>query len=174
MNAHPNPGAKPTGKRARITLALISGSVGALIAVLAVVFLTPQLSRLVGGVTQLFRPRSPMVTESPGAIMRWYHRFDDEAAGQEAAAARYYDRYVAWELMFDEVESVGAYAQTVTTSPGTASEDPPHAIWAFFADPVDVAQLREHETMTVRGKIVFINAGNIFLGDCQLLDSGKG
>lgn len=174
MNAHPNPGTKPTGKRARITLALISGSVGALIAVLAIVFLTPQLSQLVEGITQVFRPRLPMVTDSPAAIMRWYHRFDDEAAGQEATAARYYDRYVAWELMFDEVESVGAYARTVTTSPGTASEDPPHTIWAFFVDPVDVAQLRKQEPMTVRGKIVFINASNIFLGDCQLLDAGEG
>jgi hypothetical protein len=143
-------------------------------AVLSVVFLTPQLSPLAEDVTRVFRPRLPMVTESPGAIMRWYHHFNEEAAGQEAAAARYYDRYVAWELMFDEVESVGASAQTIATHPGTTSEDLPHAIWAFFADPADVAQLREQETMTVRGKIVFINAGNIFLGDCQLLDSGEG
>ena len=174
MNVRPNPETKPTGKRARITIALLSGSVGALMAVLAIVFLTPQLSPLAEDVTRVFRPRLPMVTESPAAIMRWYHHFDDEAAGQEAAAARYYDRYVAWELMIDEVKSVGAYAQTITTSPGTASEDPPHTIWAFFVDPVDVARLRKQETMTVRGKIVFINAGNIFLGDCQLLDSGKG
>jgi hypothetical protein len=174
MNVRPNPETKPTGKRARITIALLSGSVGALMAVLAIVFLAPQLSPLAEDVTRVFRPRLPMVTESPGAIMRWYHHFGEEAAGQEAAAERYYDRYVAWELMFDEVESVGASAQTITTYPGTTSEDPPHAIWAFFADPADVAQLREQETMTVRGKIVFINAGNIFLGDCQLLDSGEG
>jgi hypothetical protein len=73
--------------------------------------------------------------------------------------------------MIDEVEAVGAYARTVTEDPGTAPDDPPHAIWAFFVDSDDVAQLREQETVAVRGKIVFINAGNIFLGDCQLIDS---
>jgi hypothetical protein len=115
-----------------------------------------------------------MVTDSPMAIMRWYHRFGEEAEAQAAAAARYYDRYVAWTLMIDEVEAVGAYAQTVSKHPGTAADDRPHAIWAFFVDPADVAQLRKQQTVAVRGKIVFINAGNIFLGDCRLLSAEQG
>jgi hypothetical protein len=171
MNARPNPRTKLSGKRGWIVLALVSGSAGAFIAILAIAVLGPRLGLHLADVAQVFWPRGPMVTESSQAIMRWYHQFDGDAAAQAAAATQYYDRYVAWELSFDEVEAVGAYARTVTEYPGTAPDDPPHAIWAFFVDPDDVAQLQEQETMAVRGKIVFINAGNIFLGDCQLIDS---
>jgi hypothetical protein len=171
MNARPHRRAKPSGKRAWITLAFLSGSVGILFVVLAIVILSPRLGLRLEDVAQTIRPRVPMVTESPSAIMRWYHQFDGDAVAQAAAATRYYNHYVAWELVIDEVEPVGAYARTVTESHGTAPDDPPHAIWAFFVDPDDVAQLREQETVAVRGKIVFINAENIFLGDCQLTDS---
>jgi hypothetical protein len=171
MNARPHRRAKPSGKRAWITLAFLSGSVGTLLVILALAILSPRVGLRLEDVAQAIRPRVPMVTESPSAIMRWYHQFDGDAVAQAAAAAQYYDRYVAWELMIDEVEPVGAYARTVTEYPGTAPDDPPHAIWAFFVDPDDVAQLREQETVAVRGKIVFINASNIFLGDCQLIDS---
>jgi hypothetical protein len=174
MNARPNPETKPPGKRSRITLALLSGGVGALIAVLAIVILTPQVRLRMADVTQLFRSRTPTVTESPAAIMQWYHGFDNEAAGRKAAAERYYNRHVAWELLLDDVKPVGDYAQTITRSADTASGAPPHTIWAFFVDPADVAQLRVGETVAVRGKIVFINTGNIFLGDCQLLDPEQG
>jgi hypothetical protein len=72
------------------------------------------------------------------------------------------------------VEVVGAYAQTINEYPSTTPEDPPHAIWAFFVDPADGAQLREQETVELRGKIVFSNAGNIFLGNYQFLDAKQG
>jgi len=171
MNARPNPRIKPTGRRARVTLAFLSASAGALIVILIIAFLGPRPGQRLEDIAQAIRPRPPMVTDSPRVIMRWYHQFDGDAAAQAAAETQYYNRYVAWELSVDEVEPVGSYAQTVTESPGTGTADPPHAIWAFFVDPDEVAQLREQETMTVRGKIVFINAGNIFLGDCQLIDS---
>jgi hypothetical protein len=171
MNARPHRRAKPSGKRAWITLAFLSGSVGTLLVILAIAILSPRLGLRLEDVAQAIWPRGPMVTESPSAIMRWYHQFEGDAVAQAAAATQYYNHYVAWELMIDEVEPVGAYARTVTEYPGTAPDDPPHAIWAFFVDPDDVAQLREQETVAVRGKIVFINAGNIFLGDCQLIDS---
>jgi hypothetical protein len=171
MNARPNPRINPPGKRAWIGLALVSASVGALLVLLAIAFLGPRLGLHLEDVVQTIRPRKPMVTESPKTIMSWYHQFDGDTAAQAAAATQYYDRYVAWELSLDEVEAVGAYARTVTEYPGTGPDDPPHAIWAFFIDPADVAQLREQETVAVRGKIVFINAGNIFLGDCRLIDS---
>ncbi|HSF33420.1 MAG TPA: hypothetical protein VLK82_23485 [Candidatus Tectomicrobia bacterium] len=167
MNARPNPRIRPSGKRAWIAVALVSASAGALIAILAISILGPRLA----DVAQVIGPRMPMVTESSQAIMRWYRQFDGDDAAQAAASTQYYNRYVAWELSFDEVEPVGSYARTVTEYAGTGPDDPPHAIWAFFTDPGDVAQLREHETVAVRGKIVFINAGNIFLGDCQLTDS---
>jgi hypothetical protein len=112
-----------------------------------------------------------MVTESSQAVMLWYHQFDADAAAQAAATTRFYSRYVAWELSLDAVEPVGPYARTVTEYRGTGPEGPPHAIWAFFVDPDDVAQLRKQETVAVRGKIVFINASNIFRGDCRLIGS---
>ena len=171
MNARPHRRAKPAGKRAWITLAFLGGSVGTLLVILAIAILSPWLGLRLEDVTQAVWPRVPMVTESPSAIMRWYHEFDGDAVAQAAAATQYYNHSVVWELMIDEVEPVGAYARTVTKYPGTAPDDPPHAIWAFFGDPDDVAQLREQETVAVRGKIVFINADNIFLGDCQLIDS---
>jgi hypothetical protein len=171
MNARPHRRAKPSGKRAWIIPAFLSGSVGTLVVVLAIANLSPRLGLRLENIAQAIWPSVPMVTESPSAIMRWYHEFDGEAAAQAAAATQYYNHYVAWELMIDEVEPVGAYARTVTEYPGTAPDDPPHAIWTFFVDPDDVAQLREQETVAVRGKIVFINADNIFLGDCQLIDS---
>jgi hypothetical protein len=171
MNARPHRRAKPSGKRAWITLAFLSGSVGTFLVILAIAILSPRLGLRLEEVAQAIWPRGPMVTEPPSAIMRWYHEFDGDAVAQAAAATQYYNRYVTWELIIDEVEPVGAYARTVTEYPGTAPDDPPHAIWAFFVDPDDVAQLREQETVAVRGKIVFINADNIFLGDCQLIDS---
>jgi hypothetical protein len=171
MKARPHQRAKPSGTRTWITLAFLSGSVGTLLVILAIAILSPRLGLRLEDVVQAIWPRMPMVTESPSTIMRWYHQFGRDAVAQAAAATQYYNRYVAWELMIDEVEPVGAYVRTVTKYPGTAPDDPPHAIWAFFVDPDDVAQLREQETVAVRGKIVFINAGNIFLGDCQLMDS---
>jgi hypothetical protein len=171
MNARPHRRAKPSGKRAWTTLALLSGSVGTLLVILAIGILSPRLGLRLEEVAQAIWPRAPMVTESPSAIMRWYHQFDGDAVAQAAAATQYYNRYVAWELMIDEVEAVGAYVRTVAEYPGTAPDGPPHAIWAFFVDPDDIARLREQETVAVRGKIVFINASNIFLGECQLIDS---
>jgi hypothetical protein len=171
MNARPHRRSTPSGKRAWIALAFLSGSVGTLLVILAIAVLSPRLGLRLEDVARAIWPRVPMVTESPSALMRWYHQFDGHAVAQAAAATRYYNRYVEWELMIDEAEPVGAYAQTVTEYPGTAPDDLPHAIWAFFVDPDDVAQLREQETALVRGKIVFINASNIFLGDCQLIDS---
>jgi hypothetical protein len=171
VNARPHRRAKPSGKRVWITLAFVSGSVGTLLVILAITILSPRLGLRLEDIAQAIWPRVPMVTESPRAIMRWYYQFDGDAEAQAAAATQYYNHYVAWELMIDEVEPVGAYARTVTEYPGTAPDDPPHAVWAFFVDPDDVAQLRAQETVAVRGKIVFINADNIFLGDCQLIDS---
>jgi hypothetical protein len=171
MNARPHRRAKPSGKRAWITLAFLSGSVGILFVILAIAILSPRLGLRLEDVAQAIWSRVPMVTESPSAIMRWYHQFDGDAEAQAAAATQYYNHYVTWELMINEVEPVGANVQTLTEYPGTTPDDPPHAIWAFFVDPDDVAQLREQETVAVRGKIVFINADNIFLGDCQLMDS---
>jgi hypothetical protein len=171
MNARPHRSAKPSGRRAWITLAFLSGGVGTLLVILAIVILSPWLDLRLEDVTPTIWPRMRMLTESPSAIMRWYHQFDGHAVAQTTAATQYYNRYVAWELMIDEVAPVGAYAQTLTTYSGTAPDNPPHAIWAFFVDPDDVAQLREQETVAVRGKIVFINAANIFLGDCRLIDS---
>jgi hypothetical protein len=171
MNARPNPRIKLSSKRAWIALALASASGGALIVILTIAFLGPRLGLRLADVAQVIGPRGTMVTESSQAIIRWYRQFDADAAAQAAAARQYYDRYVTWELSLDEVEPVGPYARTVTDYPGTTPDHPPHAIWAFFIDPDDVAQLRVEETMAVRGKIVFINAGNIFLGDCRLINS---
>jgi hypothetical protein len=171
MNARPNPRNTRTGKRAWIALALVSAGGGALVVILIMTFLGPQLGQRLDDVVQAIRLRQRMVTDSPRVIMRWYHQFDGDAAAQAAAATQYYDRYVAWELSLDEVEPVGAYARTVSQDPGATPDDPPHAIWAFFAEADDVAQLRKQETVTVRGKIVFINASNIFLGDCRLINS---
>jgi hypothetical protein len=171
MNARPHRRVQPSGKRAWIALAFLSGSVGTLLVILTIAILSSRLDLRLEDVTQAIWPRVPMVTESPSAIIRWYHQLDADGEAQAAAATQYYNHYVAWELMIDEVERVGAYARTVTKHPGTAPDDPPHAIWAFFVEPDDVAQLREQETVAVRGKIVFINASNIFLGDCQLIDS---
>jgi hypothetical protein len=171
MSDRPHSRAQPAGKRAWIALAFLSGSVGTLLVILTIAILSPRLDLRLKDIAQAIWPRVPMVTEPPSAIIRWYHQFDGDVVAQAAAATHYYNHYVAWELMIDEVERVGAYARTVTRYPGTAPDDPPHAIWAFFVDPDDVAQLREQETVPVRGKIVFINASNIFLGDCQLIDS---
>jgi hypothetical protein len=171
MIARPNPRTKLSGKRPWIILAVVSVSAGALIVILAIAILGHRFGLRLEDIAQAIRPRMSMVTESPKAIMRWYHQFDGDAAAQAAAATQYYNRYVAWELMIDEVELVGPYARTVTKYSGTAPDDPAHAIWAFFVDPDDVAQLRKQETVAVRGKIVFINAGNIFLGDCRLIHS---
>jgi hypothetical protein len=171
MNARPHRRAKPYGKRIWITLGFLSACVGAVMVILAIAFLGPRLGLRLADVAQVIEPRGPMVTESSQAIIRWYRQFDGDAAAQAAAATQYYDRYVAWELSLDEVEPVGAYARTVTDYPGRAPDNPPHAIWAFFTDPDDVAQLQVEETVAVRGKIVFINAGNIFLGDCRLINS---
>src|SRR5262245_24007162 len=151
MNARPHRRAKPSGRHAWITIAFLSGSLGTLLVILAIVTLSPRLGLRLEYVAQAIWPRVPMVTEPPSAIMRWYHEFDGEAVAQAAAATQYFNRYVAWELMIDELEAVGAYARTVTEYPGTAPDDPPHAIWAFFVDPDDVAQLREQETVAVRG-----------------------
>ena len=174
MNARPHRRAQPSGKRAWIALAFLSGSVGTLIVILTIAILSSRLDLRLEDVTQAIWPRVPTVTDSPSAIIRWYHQFDADGEAQAAAATQYYNHYVAWELMIDEVEAVGAYAQTVSKHPGTAADDRPHAIWAFFVDPADVAQLRKQQTVAVRGKIVFINAGNIFLGDCRLLSAEQG
>jgi hypothetical protein len=108
MNARPHRRDKPSGKRAWITLAFLSGSVGTLLVILAIAILSPRLGLRLEGVTQAIWPRVPMVTESPSVIMRWYHQFDGDAVAQAAAATQYYNRSVAWELMIDAVEPVGA------------------------------------------------------------------
>jgi hypothetical protein len=174
MNAHPNPSPRPSGKRTWIIVILLSGGFGALVAVLTTVFLVPRFGLPLGDVVRAVRPAPAPITESPGAIIRWYRQFADRSAAQSEARKQYYNRYVAWELTIDAVEPVGAYAQTVSKYPDTPPADPSHTIWAFFADPADVAQLREQETVAMRGKIVFINADNIFLGDCRLLGSREG
>jgi hypothetical protein len=132
MNARPHRRGKPSGKRAWITLAFLSGSVGTLLVILAIAILSPRLGLRLEDVAQAIWLRVPMVTESPSAIMRCYREFDGDAVAQAAAATQYYNHSVVWELMIDEVEPVGAYARTVTKYPGTAPDDPPHAIWAFF------------------------------------------
>jgi hypothetical protein len=174
MNAHSNPSTKPSGKRTWIIVILLSGSLGALIAVLATVLLVPRFGLLLGDVVRAIRPPPAAITESPIAIIRWYRQFADKSAAQAAAKKQYYNRYVAWELTIDAVEPVGAYAQTISKYPDVPPADPSHTIWAFFVDPADVAQLQEQQTVAMRGKIVFINADNIFLGDCRLLDSDEG
>jgi hypothetical protein len=174
MEARPNPTIKPSGRRAWIVVAVISGSLGALVAILAMAVLTPQLSPLLRDAVPFFKQRSSALTESPAAIMRWYRQFDAEAEAQVAAAERYYDRYVEWELMLEQVQPVSAYAQTRLEDPGAPADDPPYAIWAFFVDPSDVVELREEGIVAVRGKVVFINASNIFLGDCQMLTAKDG
>ncbi len=174
MNAHPNPGPRPSGRRTWAIVILLSGGLGALIAVLATVLLVPRFGQLPEDVVRAIRPSPTVITEPPSAIIRWYRQFADDAAAQAAAKKQYYNRYVAWELTIGAVEPVGSYAQTVSRYPDTPPADPSHTIWAFFADPADVAQLREQETVAMRGKIVFINADNIFLGDCRLLDSKEG
>ena len=174
MNAHPNPSPGSPGKRTWIIVILLSGSLGALIAVLAIVLLVPRFGLLVADVVRAIRPPPAAITEPPSAIMHWYRQFADEAAAQAAAKQQYYNRYVAWELSIDAVEAVGPYAQTISTYPATPPADPSHTIWAFFVDPADVAQLHKQETVAMRGKIVFINADNIFLGDCRLLDAKEG
>jgi hypothetical protein len=174
MEARPNPTVKPSGRRAWIMVAVISGSLGALVAILAMAILTPPLSPLMRDAVPFFRQRSPALTESPAAIMQWYRQFDAEAEAQVAAAERYYERYVEWELMLDQVQPVSAYAQTRLEDPSAPPDDPPYEIWAFFVDPSDVMDLREEEIVSVRGKVVFINASNIFLGDCQILASKDG
>jgi hypothetical protein len=114
MKARPHRRAKPPAKRAWITLAFLSGSIGTLLVILAIAILSPRLGLRLEDVAQTIRPRVLMVTESPSAIMRWYHQFDGDAVAQASAATQYYNRSVAWELMIDEVEPVGASARTVT------------------------------------------------------------
>jgi hypothetical protein len=174
MNAHPNPNPRPSGKRPWVIVILLSGGLGALVAVLATVFLVPRLGLILGDVVRAIRPPPAAITEPPSAIIRWYRQFANDSAAQVAAKKQYYNRYVAWQLTIDAVERVGSYAQTVSKSPDMPPDNPSHTVWAFFAGPVDVAQLREQETVAMRGKIVFINADNIFLGDCRLLDSREG
>ena len=174
MNAHPNPSPRPSGKRTWAIVILLSGGLGALIAVLATVFLVPRFGLLLGDVVRAIRPPPAAIAEPPGAIIRWYRQFADGSSAQAAAKKQYYNRYVAWELTIDAVESVGSYAQTVSKYPDTPPDNPSHTVWAFFADPADVAQLQEQEAVAMRGKIVFINADNIFLGDCRLLGSREG
>jgi hypothetical protein len=96
--------------------------------------------------------------------MQWYRQFDEEAEGQVAAAERYYDRYVEWELMLDQVQPVSRSAQTQLEDLGAPLDDPSGEIWVFFADLADVKRLREAEIVAVRGRLVFINASNIFWG----------
>jgi hypothetical protein len=171
MNAHPNPSTRPSRKRTWIIVILLSSGLGALMAILATVLLVPRLGLLLEDVARAIRPSPAAITEPPSAIIRWYRQFADESAAQAAAKKQYYDRYVAWELTLDAVEPVGSYARTISKYPDTPPADPSHTIWAFFVDPTDAAHLQEQEAVAVRGKIVFINADNIFLGDCRLLDS---
>ena len=174
MNAQPNPSPRSSTRRTWVIVILLSGSLGALIAVLGTVLLAPRFGLLLGDVVRAIRPSPAVITESPSAIMRWYRQFADKSAAQAAAKKQYYNRYVVWELPIDAVQPVGSSAQTISSYPDTPPDDPPHTIWAFFADPADVAQLQEEETVAMRGKIVFINTDNIFLGDCRLLDSKEG
>jgi hypothetical protein len=174
MNAHPDPSSKSSARRTWIIVILLSSGLGALVAVLATVLLAPQFGLFLGDVVRAIRPPPAAITESPSAIIRWYRQFADKAAAQAAAKKQYYNRYVVWELPIDAVQPIGSYAQTISKSPDTPPADPPHSIWAFFVDPADVAQLQVHVTVAMRGKIVFINTDNIFLGDCRLLDSREG
>jgi hypothetical protein len=153
---------------------MISGSVGAFLAALVTLSVTTGLGTFLTEVAQVLRPQPEPIEESPAALMQWYHQFDDETEGQAAAQERYYDRYVAWELTVEELKPVGAYIQTVTKYPGSPPDDPPYAVWAFFTDQADSAQLREDQQVAVQGRIVFLNDGNIFLGDCQLISSREG
>jgi hypothetical protein len=93
MNARPHRRAKPSGQRAWIALAFLSGSVGTLLVILSIAILSPRLGLRPEGVAQAIWPRVPMVTESPSAIMRWYHEFDGDAEAQAAAATQYYNHY---------------------------------------------------------------------------------
>jgi hypothetical protein len=86
MNARPHRRAKPSGKRVWITLAFLSGSVGTLLVIMAITILSPRLGVRLEDVAQAIWPRVPMVTESPSAIMHWYHQFDGDAVAQAAAA----------------------------------------------------------------------------------------
>ena len=158
-----------------LKVVMISGSVGAFLATLVTLSVTIGLGTLLTEVAQVLRPQPEPIDESPAALMQWYHQFDDDAEGQTAAQAQYYDQYVTWELTMDQLEPVGASVQTLSAYPGSPPDDrPPYAVWAFFTDQADIAQLREDHQVTVQGKIVFLNAGNIFLGDCQLLRSREG
>lgn len=157
-----------------LKVVMISGSVGAFLAALVTVSLTAGLGVLVTEVAQSLGPQPEPIQESPTALMQWYHQFDDEAAGQAAAQETYYDQYVEWELTIDQLDPVGANVQTISTYPGAPPDDPLYAVWTFFTDQADIAQLREDQQLTVRGKIVFMNAGNIFLGDCRLLSASEG
>ena len=157
-----------------LKVVMISGSVGALLAFLITVSFTAGIGTLFTKVWQELGPRPAPIQESPTALMQWYHQFDDEAEAQEAAQEQYYDRYVEWELSIDQLEPVGTYVQTISTFPGSAPDDPPYAVWAFFTEQADIAQLGEDQEVAVHGKIVFMNAGNIFLGPCQLLTASEG
>ena len=154
-----------------LKVVMISGSVGAFLATLVTLSVTTGLGALLTEVAPLLRPQPEPLQESPAALMQWYHQFDDEAEGQAAAQEQYYDQYVMWELTIDQLEPVGAYVQTISTYPGLPPDDPPYAVRAFFTDQADIAQLRKDQQIAVHGRIVFLTAGNIFLGDCQLLSS---
>jgi hypothetical protein len=91
MNARPHRRAKPSRKRAWITLAVLSGSIGTLLVILAIAILSPRVGLRLEDGAQAIWPRVPMVTESPSAIMRWYHEFDGDAEAQAAAATQYYN-----------------------------------------------------------------------------------
>jgi hypothetical protein len=153
-------------------VALISGSVGAFLAALIAVSLTTGLGTLLIAVAEGLR--SEPIQESPAAIMQWYHQFDDEIERQAAAQETYYDYYVVWELTIDEIEPVGAYVQTTSKYPGSHDGHPLYEVSAFFTAQEDVARLRQDQQVAVHGKIVFINAGNIFLGDCRVRGSDEG
>ena len=157
-----------------LKVVMISGSVGAFLAILVTLSVIIGLGALLTEVAQFLQPQPEPIGESPAALMQWYHQFDEEAEGQTAAQEQYYDQYVEWELTIDQLEPVGASVQTISKYPGSPPDDPPYAVWAFFTDQADIAQLREDQQVVVQGKIVFLNAGNIFLGDCQLLSSREG
>jgi hypothetical protein len=158
-----------------LKVVVISGSLGAFLATLVTLSVTTEPGTLLTEVAQFLRLQPEPIDKSPAALMQWYHQFDDEAEGQAAAQEQYYDHYVTWELTIDQLEPVGTYVQTISKYPGSPPDDrPPYAVWAFFTDQADIAQLREDHQVAVQGKIVFLNAGNIFLGDCQLLSSREG
>lgn len=171
-----NPRTEPPANRPwkLVKVAIVSGVLGACVAALLLISLTARLGPRLAGVLEALGPQPETITESPTAIMQWYHQFDEAAERQAAAAARYYNHYVEWELTIDEMKAVGQSVQIVSEDPGAPPDVPPYTVWSFFTDQADVAQLREDRQVTVRGKIVFLNAGNIFLGDCSLLGAAEG